>query len=228
MKKISVQDAITMLLHEKAPLKQHVFDVTLHTFREFKNILKDLANQYNEKLTGVDKRINLEFTERSEFVAQLKVASDMLVFYMHTNAFQFDRSHKVWEQDYVKNDMRNSYVCQIYVFNFLNDSFRYNRMDDAGYLVARIFINREGHFFVEGKRQQNMGLEQYPTSVINSDNIQKIIEIAMLYSLEFDLLVPPYDDVKIISLAQINEEIINSGMRTGKRLGFQYNSDDIK
>ena len=45
---------------------------------------------------------------------------------------------------------------------------------------------------------------------------------------EFDLLVTPYDDVKIIPLVDMAGEILNSKLPTGKRLGFIYNSDDVK
>ena len=56
----------------------------------------------------------------------------------------------------------------------------------------------------------------------------KIVETAIKYAINFDLLVPPYDAVNIISLTQMKEEIMNSKIKTGKRLGFQYNSDDVK
>jgi hypothetical protein len=42
------------------------------------------------------------------------------------------------------------YFGVVNVYNFLSDSFRYNRERDLGYLVARIFLNKEGHFFVQG------------------------------------------------------------------------------
>ena len=45
--------------------------------------------------------------------------------------------------------------------------------------------------------------------------------------MEFDLLVPPYDHVKIASVAQMNKKIQSSIIQTGKRLGFLFNSDDI-
>ncbi len=93
--------------------------------------------------------------------------------------------------------------------------------------MARVFVNGEGHFFVEGKRQRSMGLSGFETSVISREALLRIVETAMLYSLEFDLLVPPYDNMKIVSLAHMNEEIMQSRMRTGKRLGFVFNSDDV-
>ena len=64
-------------------------------------------------------------------------------------------------------------------------------------------------------------------AIINRDDVKRIIETSMLYTLEFDLLVPPYDMVKIATVAQMNSKIDSSKMQTGKRLGFKFNSDDV-
>ncbi|MBK3515860.1 hypothetical protein [Carboxylicivirga marina] len=223
-----VKKAIVGILQSKALVKQDVFESTKKNFDLLKEVLVSVQNEYNQELGGQDKRIQLAFEDKGEFVAQLKVAGDMLVFHMHTNTFEFDRDHEVWKSDYVKQDENNSYCGVVNIYNFLHDSFRYNRENDAGYLIARIFINKEGHYFVEGKRQKGTGINHFGTSVINATNWQKIIEIGIVYSLEFDLLVPPYDDVKIISMMQMNGEIMSSKMQTGKRLGFVYNADDVK
>lgn len=216
------------MLQHKAVMKQHVFDVTQSTFNELKSVLAEVAETYNQLLHDSDPRVRLEYHDRGEFVAMLKVAGDMLVFYMHSNTFEFDRDHKIWQQPVVQEDVLNTYSGQINVFNFLDDSFRYNREEDLGYLVARLFVNRNGHYFVEGKRQRGMGIAQFGKSVLDRAALRKVVDAAINYALQFDLLVQPYDDVKIISLAQVNNEIMNSRVRTGKRLGFQYNSDDVR
>jgi hypothetical protein len=59
------------------------------------------------------------------------------------------------------------------------------------------------------------------------DAIREILAKAMAYALEFDLLVPPYDAVKLASVGQMTEKMHISQMKTGKRLGFQFNSDDV-
>ncbi|WP_430816252.1 hypothetical protein [Carboxylicivirga sp. RSCT41] len=223
-----IKKGIVNILQSKAVVKQDVFESTKKNFDLLKEVLKKVQQEYNIQLGNDDKRIHLLFEDKGEFVSQLKVAGDVLVFHMHTNTFEFDRDHEVWKSDYVKGNENNSYCGVINIYNFLHDSFRYNRENDAGYLIARIFINKEGHYFVEGKRQKGTGINHFGTSIINADNWQKIIETAILYSLEFDLLVPPYDDVKIISMMQMNGEILSSKMQTGKRLGFVYNADDVQ
>ncbi|MDR0660800.1 MAG: hypothetical protein LBG19_08375 [Prevotellaceae bacterium] len=100
-------------------------------------------------------------------------------------------------------------------------------MDDLGYLVGRIFVNRSKQYFVEGKRQVGFLYNNFGSAEMNEDNLKKIIETAILYTLEFDLLVPPYDAVKMATVSQMNTKIDSARFQTGKRLGFKFNSDDV-
>jgi hypothetical protein len=221
------KQAIILTLKEKSVLKQKVFDNTLESFCTVKDILKSLSKEVNSNLGGVDTRIKLEYTDRSNFDAQIKVAGDILLFSMHSNIFQFDREHPAWKTAYIQKNRFNAYSGIINIYNFLADSFKYSRLDDLGYLIARIFINHENQYFVEGKRQMGMLFTNYGNEAINKHALQLVISTAIQYSLEFDLLVPPYDTVKIATVGQAEAKIQHSRVITGKRLGFQFNSDDV-
>ncbi len=214
-------------LKEKSVLKQKVYDNTFSAFCLIKDILKNLSKDVNTNLVNVDPRIKLEYTDRSNFDAQLKVAGDILFFSMHSNIFQFDREHPAWKTAYIQKNKYNAYSGIINIYNFLADSFKYSRLDDLGYLIARIFINHENQYFVEGKRQMGMLFTNYGNEELSRASLQLIISTAIQYSLEFDLLVPPYDTVKIATVGQAEAKIQHSRIITGKRLGFQFNSDDV-
>jgi len=214
-------------LKNKSVLKQKVFDNTTSAFLMVKEILRNLAKEVNGNLSGIDSRIRMEYTDRSCFDAQLMVAADMLLFSMHSNIFQFDREHPAWKTAYIQKNKFNAYSGVINIYNFLADSFKYSRLDDLGYLIARIFINHENQYFVEGKRQMGMLFTNYGNEAFSMESLQKIVYTAISYSLEFDLLVPPYDTIKIASVGQAESKIQHSKLITGKRLGFQFNSDDI-
>lgn len=224
---IEKKQSIIKTLKEKSVLKQKVFDRTFEAFSDIKNILRNFAKESNTELGNVDPRIRMEFTDRSNFDAQLKVAGDILFFSMHSNIFQFDREHPAWKTPYIQKNKYNAYSGIINIYNFLFDSFKYSRYDDLGYLIARIFINHENQYFVEGKRQMGMLFTNYGNEEINNNSLQIIISTAIQYSLEFDLLVPPYDTVKIATVGQVEAKIQHSRVTTGKRLGFQFNSDDV-
>jgi hypothetical protein len=227
MNQKEIKASILTNLKDKSAVKQKVHDNTLGVLDDTKEILQELVKELNEKLTGTDERIYLEYTDNGNYGAQLKIAGDLLIFAMHSNVFEFDRSHGVWKTSYVKADKMASYCGIINIYNFLADSFKYNRIQDLGYLVGRIFINKELHYFTEGKRQLGFFFNNFGNEVMNKASLTHIINLAINYTLEFDLLVPPYDTVKIASVEQISDRIQLSRLRTGKRLGFQFNSDDV-
>jgi len=221
------KQTIINTLKEKSVLKEKVYDNTLESFGIVKEILNDFAKEGNVSLGNIDPRIKLEYTDRSCFDAQLKVAGDILFFSMHSNIFQFDREHPAWKTAYIQKNKYNAYSGIINIYNFLFDSIKYSRQDDLGYLIARIFINHEKQYLVEGKRQMGMLFTNYGNEEISKHSLQVIISTAILYALEFDLLVPPYDTVKIATVGQAEAKIQHSRVITGKRLGFQFNSDDV-
>jgi hypothetical protein len=218
---------IIVTLKDKSVLKQKVYDNTFTAFCMVKDILKTMSKDVNNSLVNIDPRIKLEYTDRSNFDAQIKIAGDILFFSMHSNIFQFDREHPAWKTAYIQKNKYNAYSGIINIYNFLADSFKYSRLDDLGYLIARIFINHENQYFVEGKRQMGMLFTNYGNEEISRNSLQIIISTAIQYCLEFDLLVPPYDTVKIATVGQAEAKIQHSRIITGKRLGFQFNSDDV-
>ncbi len=224
---LNTKAAILATIKDKALLKQEVYKNTKDIFEDLRLVVQNLIIEYNLDLGEQDESVLLNFEDKGEFEFKIKIASDILVFSLHTNVFQFNRDHNVWKQSYVKTNPDNAYSGIINVYNFLADSFKYNRFEDLGYLVARIFINRENHYIVEGKRQMGLLETDLSVSTANHDNLRNIVETAINYSLNFDLLVPPYDNVKIMSVGQMFEKIQNSRTPTGKRLGFQFKSDDV-
>lgn len=212
----------------KTNLKQEVYRNTLKTFGVLKEVLIELADDYHKKLKGkVEDHVLPVFTEKGIFEAEFRLGGDTLIFSMHTNVFVFSREHPIWKLDYIKNNALNSYCGIFSIYNFLSDSFKYNRTQDLGYLIARIFVNRENHFFVEGKRQSGDLVKDLGVDELTKENLKEIIETAIHYTINFDLLVPPYDQVKIASVEQMQAEINHSRIQTGKRLGFKFNSDDV-
>lgn len=212
----------------KSTVKQKVYNNTLQAFTVLKKVLKQLEKDY---LTVVKNKVPAAvlpaFRERGPFEVEFKIAGDLLIFSMHSNVFDFDNKHPVLKTKYIQDDQLRSYCGTINIYNFLADSFKYNRVNDIGYLVARIFINKDDHFFVEGKRQTDETVKDFASDTISPGNLRQIVETAIQYCIEFDLLVPPYDQVKMATVEQMREKIIHSKMTTGKRLGFTFNSDDV-
>ena len=112
------------------------------------------------------------------------------------------------------------------IFNFLADSFKYNRVNDLGYMIGRIMINKEGHYYVEGKRELAQVFNNFSANKITPENAHSILRSAIEYTINFDLLLPNYDEMKIITVNDMLQfEDQNMTLRTGKRLGFRFEQD---
>ena len=216
---------IIEVLIKKASLKQQVYTNTHQVFQNFRESVHEMVDENQKTISDKDRRIAFEYRDLGEFQIELKFGGDILIFLMHTNIFEFSRDHEVMKTAYVKEDSSKSYSGMITVFNFLADSFKYNRINDVGYLIGRIFINKDFHYFIEGKREVGMLYNNFGTSIINKEITTKIIESAMSYTINFDLLVPPYDNMKEVTVAEMQTTLENMPMRTGKRLGFKFYAD---
>ena len=226
MNKLQPEDLILKLLKEKTVVQLDVRNRTEETFRIIKQTLAELAHTLAKRAIELDKRIKIEYKERNEFEVMFTIAEDVLIFYMQSNVFTFDRAHPVWQTSYLKKNEANAFCGSIGVYNFLSDSFKYARETDLGYLIARIFINQELHYFVEGKRQLGFLYNNFSTAVLDKAGIADIINSAILYTLDFSLFVPPFDNVKEVSVSVMEEEATKMQMQTGKRLGFRFGADN--
>jgi len=212
-------------LIEKATLKQDVYNNTLKALNLLKGGMEELVFQYNKIESEKAKKVPFVFRDRSEFEAELKFAGDTLVFMMHTNVFEMPRDHEVMKTPYVKEDVNRSYCGVINIFNFLSDSFKYNRLNDIGYLIGRIFINKDMHYFIEGKREIGFLYKSFANAKMTKQSASEIIESAVMYTINFDLLTPPYDNIKEVTVQEFRAALDPMQIKTGKRLGFKVQAD---
>ncbi len=214
------QQKILELIKEKSVLKQDVFHNTIQTFNEFKTLSKEIATKLKEQVIEIDKRVNIQYSDVNQFAYQMKIAGDVLEFFMHTNVFELEKSSPLYKSPYIKQNPLNSYCGIIYVYNFMADSFKFNRLNDLGVLVARLFINKEKHFFVETKLPLASKFSNFSLEPISQDTIKEIIHELIIFAIQFDLSSPPFEALKEISVNEINERTSWITLRTGKRLGF--------
>ena len=214
------------LLCQKSSTKQLVFRNTQNIFRDFKMVLRDIEKELAPSLAIDAPHVEVKYSDKGDFEAHLKFSGDTLVMMMHTNVFDFDESHFINKSSYVQEDKLREYCGLIQIYNFLSDSIKYNRDHDSGYLIARVFVNKEQHFFIDGKRPLSFQFSDLEKNIITPESLRMIIEESMLFCLNFDLLAPPVDAINYISVEQKNMMSYSSGMPTGKRLGFVMSSEE--
>ncbi|MEQ9262138.1 MAG: hypothetical protein RLP14_03155 [Owenweeksia sp.] len=222
--KFACNSRIMELLQKKSALKQKVYRETLNVFGRLKIQLEGVADSLSGEICKIDEHVKLEYRNKSRYEAEIQFSGDVLLFNMHTNVFTFDKEHHIWKTDYVKEDGLRGYFGMINIYNFLADSFRFNRVNDVGILLGRIFVNHEGHFFIEGKRQLGFLYNQLGEGIITDDNLKKVVDTAVIYALEYDLTVPDLEEVLLASVGQVQTLSNELHLKTSKKLGFKFHT----
>ena len=220
------RDLIIDNLREKGQVIKQVTATTHEVFHEFKNLLRKTQSELAYTLVKSNIKVDLQYSDSGQFEAEMKLNDELVIYAQHSNVFTFDQDHYIWRLPYVQEDPLRAHCGMIQIYNFLSDSFKYNRNHDIGYMIARLFVNKDKHFFIEGKRQLGFLYNDFENLVLDSTHIQDVIESSILYTLNFDLLVPPYDMVKELTINQKIEMQGIQSQQTGKRLGFRFSADD--
>lgn len=220
-----LHDKIVSTLKGKSCLKQDVYQLTKEAFATFKTQIADYCELLKSAVCKVDDRIRIEYAEKGDYACQVTIAGDILVFVMHTNVSQFDEQHRVWNTSYMKADENRGYCGTLHMYNFLADSFRHNRVNDRGYLIGRLFVNKEKHFFVQGKGMLGLLFNDFVNDVLTEERILEVIKASIQYTLDFDLYSPPYRQIQQTTVQEMILINQSTFLHTGKRVGYKFHSE---
>lgn len=163
--------------------------------------------------------MTIEFKEIGLHEFHIKLAGDLLIFVLHTNVVTFAPDHFIMQETYVSENEVNRYFGQINIYNFMSDSLKFNRVNDPGYLIARIMVNHENRFFVEGEGPLTQVFRHISDVAISQEYLQLLIKLSLTIAIENDLMAPPYQEVKFITLYQKQEHTPELG--GGQKIGFK-------
>lgn len=221
----NVKPSLFELIIHKGSLKQKIYQNTVESFNLIKKVVYAKDRLYRENYPAGKQKIPFMITEAGEFELHVQFAGDILIFVMHTNVFEFSRSHEVMQTQYIREDKERSYCGIISIYNFLADSFKYNRSNDVGYMIGRVFVNKDMCYFIEGKREIGMLYPNFGKEKLDLNSADKIVSSAIEYTINFDLLVPPYEALVQVSVGEMKSIIDSYTLKTGKRLGFKFHAD---
>lgn len=212
---------IINLLKHKACTKQFVYRQTIEIFKRLKKIAADISNVIDHEIQAVDKTVDVEYINVSDFEFQIKFSGDLLVFSMHSNVVTFPNEHVLQKNPYILQDPTRGFFGAIVAYNFLADSLKYNRMMDPGYLLARMFLNKEEHFYIEGVRQLHFLHPDISQNVLTDEILRNFIESTMLASLEEDSEMPNFEKERVISVQQ---KLSKTMLGNIQKVGFKMNA----
>lgn len=219
----NVINQIVGQLNHKACLKQENFRNIKKIFQMLYSEAGNIVKELSEKISDVDKLVHVEIKEVNKFEFHVKFSGDLLVFVMQTNIITFSDEYPIMQSSYIKEDRKRGYFGNIMIYNFMADSLKYQRHNDPGYLIARILVNHENHFYVEGVRQLNFLFTDIGHNTISKQWLRLLIEKAIFTAIDIDLIGTKYPDIpKVTGYEKINKNDLSD---LGQKIGFQMSSD---
>ena len=219
-KEVDPIEHIRRLLENKSQAKQITYKNLLSAFELLAKESKRISSELKKKTkTSTDHDVTVDFKRVNEHEFFVKLAGDLVVFVLHTNIVTFGDDNEVMKNPYVKEHDINRYFGQIMIYNFMSDSIKFNRVNDPGYLLARLLINHEGRYIVEGEGKMGVVFSQISTAPITEQDLNILVKLALTLAIENDLMAPPYPQVKFITLYQKMEKTQELG--AGEKIGFR-------
>jgi hypothetical protein len=216
---------IQQLLESKSTAKQVTYKNLLAAFDLLAKESKRIADELKNASHPGDSDVTVDFKKINDHEFHVKLAGDLLVFVLHTNVVTFAFDHPVMKTEYIQAHAINRYFGQIMIYNFMADSVKFNRVNDPGYLLARLLINHENRFLLEGEGPLGFLYNTISDAPINEVVLNTIVKLALMIAIESDLMAPPFPEVRFITLHQKNEKTmeLGAGQKIGFRMSYQNN-----
>lgn len=215
-------DLIFEGLKQKSSAKQAIYRNTAATFDLLRTVSQELVLELSRRITSVDSTVVIEYRPVNEMEFHIRFSGDLLVFVMHSNIVTFPDDYGPMNTKYVEEDFRRRFFGHIMAYNFMADSIKYQRMNDPGYLVGRLLINIDSHFFLEGVQQLELPDNDMSDNAVTADGLRLFVESAMIAAVNNDLIAPPLDDIQKISVKQ---KLENQQVSRGSKVGFSFSSE---
>ena len=205
----------------KAVVKQAIYRSTCDVFAAMMEYGEELTNQIRERFKNIDENVPVEFRKVSRFEFHMRISGDLLAFSMHTNVISLPKEHIVYKNPYVREMPERGYFGQIFIFNFMADSIQYNRLNDPGYLIARMLINGDQKFFLEGVRPLEFLYPDISKNQVSKEILRVLIEDAFLIAIDQDLSAPNFQQIQRVTLGQ---QMASQQSKPMEKVGFNISA----
>jgi hypothetical protein len=223
---IDAIDHIRRLLESKSTAKQITYKNLLDAFSILAKESERVVDELRKKTQSTDDDVTEEFAQVNEHEFHVKLAGDLLVFVLHTNVVTLQPDHPVMSDPYIKENEVNRYFGQIMIYNFMSDSFKFNRVNDPGYLLARLLINHEARYVIEGDGRLGALFNKISGGPISEMELNVLVKLVLMIAIENDLMAPPFPQVQYITVYQKMEKTqeLGGGQKIGFRMSFEERS----
>ncbi|SMD41772.1 hypothetical protein SAMN00777080_0303 [Aquiflexum balticum DSM 16537] len=208
---------IVSKLQTTSKLKYNLFESTEKLFGELEIICRELMQEIIET-NKEEKPIPLKIEKINDYEFIFRIGGDVLIFILQSNIVRLPDDTYLSKSKYLKKDVSLRYFGQILIYNFLSDTLTFGRLEDPGYLIGRILLNRENKFFLEGDRKIVFNFPELKDNPVSKEKMRDLVEQLVVSVLENDLLAPAFQDIMLISYHQKLEH--TSSMGNPQKIGF--------
>ena len=217
-------DQIFEGLRQKSTAKQAIYRNTQAAFDCLRLVSQELVLELSHKLTPLDSSVVIEYRPINDMEFHIRFSGDLLVFVMHSNIVTFPDDYGPMPSKYVEADFRRRFFGHIMAYNFMADSIKYQRLNDPGYLVGRLLVNIDSHYFLEGVQQLELPDNDMSDNRISPDMMRLFVESAMIAAVNNDLIAPPLPEIQKISVKQ---KLENQQVSRGSKVGFSFSAQQM-
>ena len=217
-------DQIFEGLKQKSTAKQAIFRNTQAAFDCLRLVSQELVVELSRKLTPLDSGVVIEYRSVNDMEFHIKFSGDLLVFVMHSNVVTFPDDYGPMPSAYVAADFRRRFFGHIMAYNFMADSIKYQRLNDPGYLVGRLLVNIENHYYLEGVQQLELPDNDMSDNTIKPEAMRLFVESAMIAAVNNDLIAPLLPEIQKISVKQ---KVENQQVSRGSKVGFSFSAQQL-
>ncbi|GAA4364758.1 hypothetical protein GCM10023185_34530 [Hymenobacter saemangeumensis] len=211
-------------LKQKSTAKQAIFRNTQGAFDCLRLVSQELVLELSRKLTPLDASVIIEYRPVNEMEFHIRFSGDLLVFVMHSNIITFPDDYGPMPTGYVDADFRRRFFGHIMAYNFMADSIKYQRLNDNGYLVGRLLVNIENHYFLEGVQQLELPNNDMSDNVVTEEAMKLFVESAMIAAVNNDLIAQPLTEIQKISVKQ---KLENQQVSRTSKVGFSFSNQQM-
>jgi len=217
---------IKHLLESKSTAKQTAYKNITNAFSILAAESKSVVEELKRRANPADKDVTVEFNTVNGQEFDVKLAGDMLIFVMGTNIVTLEETHPIMTSDYIRENEVNRYFGQVMIYNFMAESLKYNRTNDPGYLLARLMINHENRFFIEGDKELE-SYNQISDKAITEEDLKRVVKIVLKMAIENDLVAPAFTEVKSITVNQKRDHSLELGgaQKIGFRMSYEQKTE---
>ncbi len=211
-------------LQQKSSAKQAIYRNTQAAFDCLRLVSQELVVELSRKLTPLDSSVVIEYRSINDLEFHIRFSGDLLVFVMHSNIVTFPDDYGPMTSKYVEADFRRRFFGHIMAYNFMADSIKYQRLNDPGYLVGRLLININNHYYLEGVQQLELPENDMSDNPITPEMMKLFVESAMIAAVNNDLIAPLLPEIKRISVKQ---KLENQQVSRGSKVGFSFSAQQM-